>query len=208
MNMAGRPEGAKRGFRQVTRTGCKMVDFGACRMGDRARSVFPSMRFGLRVVMLLAACWVLTQCGAGSGGVGNMGGPTVEERTARIASEPTGDFFYGRRYFVEKTRFWGYLRKPREPWKRAKLVIFKEDRKTNPDRLPEDGPPGQRYAFDNNHEYRIWGNFTGKEAYEPNSNQFLPVFMLTRYEVVDRNPGWLFTPSDRYDRFQITVYPR
>ena len=137
-----------------------------------------------------------------------MGGPTVEERAARIASEPTGDFFYGRRYYVEKTRFWGYLRKPREPWQRSKLVIFREDQKTNPDRLPEAGPPGQNYGFDNNHEYRIWGYFTGKDYYEPNSNQFLPVFMLTRYEVVDRNPGWLFSPSDRYNRFQITVYPR
>lgn len=137
-----------------------------------------------------------------------MGGPTVEERAARIASEPTGDFYYGRRYYVEKTRFWGYLRKPREPWQRSKLVIFREDQKTNPDRLPEAGPPGQNYGFDNNHEYRIWGYFTGKDYYEPNSNQFLPVFMLTRYELVDRNPGWLFSPSDRYNRFQITVYPR
>ena len=185
-----------------------MVDFRACAGAAGARRVFPSMRFGMRIAWLLAACWVLTQCGTGSGGLGNMGGPTLEERTAKIASEPTGDFYYGRRYFVEKTRFWGYLRKPREPWKRSKLVIFKEDRKANPDRLPEDGPDGQRYAFDNNHEYRIWGSFTGEEGYEPNSNQFLPVFRLTRYELVDRDPGWLFTPSDRYNRFQITVYPR
>lgn len=137
-----------------------------------------------------------------------MGGPTVEERNAKIASEPTGDFFYGRRYYIEKTRFWGYLRKPREPWKRAKLVIFHEDQKTNPDRLPEDGPPGQRYGFDSNYEYRIWGRFTGKDDYEPNSNQFLPGFILTRYELLDRDPGWLFSPSDRFDRFRITVYPQ
>lgn len=151
---------------------------------------------------------LLTQCGISSGGPGNMGGPTVEERDAQIACEPTGDFFYGRRYYVEKTRFWGYLRQPRQPWSRAKLVIFKEDKKTNPDRLPEDGPPGQRYGFDNNFEYRIRGYFTGRPSYEPNSNQDLPEFMLTGYEVVNRNPGWLFRPDDRYNRFQITVYPR
>jgi len=109
-----------------------------------------------------------------------MGGPSVEERNFRIASEPTGDFFYGRRYFVEKTRFWGYLRKPREPWSRAKLVIFRENKKTTPDRLPEDGPPGGRYAYDNNSDYRIWGYFTGEQGYEPNSDQVLPVFMRTR----------------------------
>ncbi len=155
----------------------------------------------------MVAC-LLTQCGISSGGPGNMGGPTVEERDAQIACEPTGDFFYGRRYYVEKTRFWGYLRQPRQPWSRAKLVIFKEDKKTNPDRLPEDGPPGQRYGFDNNFEYRIRGYFTGRPSYEPNSNQDLPEFMLTGYEVVNRNPGWLFRPDDRYNRFQITVYPR
>ena len=64
-------------------------------------------------------------------GSGNLGGPTVEERDARIATEPTGDFYYGRRYFVEKTRFWGYLRQPRQPWNRAKLVIMREDKKTH-----------------------------------------------------------------------------
>lgn len=131
----------------------------------------------------------------------------MEARNARIASEPTGDFYYGRRYFVEKTRFWGYLRKPREPWHRAKMVIFKESQKTNPDRLSEDGPPGRNYAYDNNYEYRIWGHFATEPGYEPNSNQFLPVFVLSRYELLDTNPGWLFNPSDRYDRFRITVYP-
>ena len=137
-----------------------------------------------------------------------MGGPSEEERAAKIATEPTGEFYYGRRYFVEKTRFWGYLRSPRQPWSRAKLVIFKEQTKTTPDRLPEDGPEGQRYAFDNNYEYRIHGYFTGREDYEPNSNQFLPEFMLTGYEVVDRNPGWLFQPTDHYSRLQITLYPK
>lgn len=136
-----------------------------------------------------------------------MGGPSQEERNARIASEQTGDFFYGRRYHVEKTRFWGYVRKPRQPWSRARLVIFREDRKLSPDRLPEAGPPGQRYAFDNNYEYRLRGYFTGEERYEPNSNQFLPEFMLTGYEVLDRNPGWLFSPGDRYDPLRVTLVP-
>jgi hypothetical protein len=161
----------------------------------------------VRSLALVAACTVLTQCG-GTMGTGNMGGPAKEVRDAKISSEPTGDFYYGRRYFVHKTRFWGYLRKPREPWSRAKLVVFNESRKTNPDRLPELGPPGQRYAFDQNYEYRIRGHYTGREVYEPNSNQFLPEFMLTGYELVDRSPGWLFRPDDRYDPMRITVYPR
>lgn len=157
---------------------------------------------------LVAGCGGLTHCGTSSLAPGNMGGPTVEERAAQIACEPTGDFFYGRRYYIEKTRFWGYLRQPRQSWDRAKLVIFREDKKTNPDRLHEDGPPGQRYGFDQNYEYRIRGYYTGREDYEPNSNQFLKEFMLTGYEVVNRTPGWLFRPADRYNRFKITVYPR
>ena len=137
-----------------------------------------------------------------------MGGPTAEERNAQIAGEPTGDFFYGRRYYIEKTRFWGYLRKPRQPWSKAKLVVFREDRMKNPDRLSENGPPGQRYGFDQNYEYKIRGNYTGRQVYDPNSNQFLSEFMLTGYDVVNKNPGWIFTPADRYDRFRITVHPR
>ena len=159
----------------------------------------------LRGLLLAICCCLLSQCGFSSLGSGNLGGPTVEVRNMQIASEPTGEFFYGRRYFVEKTRFWGYLRAPRQSASRAKLVIFREDKKHNPDRLPEDGPPGRRYAFDNNTEYRIYGNYTGQQAYDPNSNQFLPEFMLTRYEVLDRNPGWLFRPDDRYDSRRVTL---
>jgi hypothetical protein len=162
----------------------------------------------IRLLAGVVGCCALTHCGSTSMGPGNMGGPTVEERDARIANEPTGDFYYGRRYFVEKTRFWGYLRKPRQPWSRAKLVIFNEQKMRNPDRLPEDGPVGQRYAYDNNYEYRIHGYFTGREDYEPNSNQFLQEFMLTGAQVVDLSPGWLFRPNDRYERLRITLYPR
>ena len=160
-----------------------------------------------KTALLVPVCALLSQCGAPMGG-GNLGGPTVEERNAKIDSEPTGSFYYGRRYFVEKTRFWGYLREPRQSWSRAKLVIMREDRKTTPDRLPENGPPGARYGYDNNHEYRIQGYYTGNKAYDPNSNQFLPEFMLTGYELLDSRPGWLFSPSDRYDRFRITMTPR
>lgn len=164
--------------------------------------------FPLRMILLGSACGLLTQCGTSSTGTSNLGGPTVEERNAKIASEPTGDFYYGRRYFVEKTRFWGYVREPRQSWNRAKLVIFREDQKHSPDRFSENGSPGQRYAFDNNTEYRLHGHYTGQQAYDPNSNQFLPEFMLTSYEALDRQPGWLFRPDDRYDQYRITMVPR
>lgn len=166
----------------------------------------------IKVAALAALSFLLCQCAMNSsstgGGPPNMGGPTVEERSAAIASEATGDFYYGRRYYIQKTRFWGYLRSPRQSADRAKLVIFREDQKLNPDRLPENGPPGQSYGFDQNFEYRIRGNYTGETAYDPNSNQILPVFLLSGYDVIDRNPGWLFSPADHYNPISVTLLPR
>ena len=166
------------------------------------------MRFTIQLLLPIASCIFLTQCATSSMRSGNLGGPSVEQRNAEIASEPAGDFFYGRRYCIEKTRFWGYLRKPRQSWNRAKLVMMREDRKNTPDRLPENGSSDQRYAFDQNFEYRIRGNYTGRQVYDPNSNQFLDEFMLTGYELTNRQPGWLFSVSDRYDSRRVTMMPR
>lgn len=167
------------------------------------------------LIPLLAAvpAILLSSCGDYTGGSTfgppNMGGPaTLEERQSQIAQERKGNFYYGRRYYVEKTRFWGYLRKPGQSASSAKLVIFNESKKRNPDRLSEVGPPGQRYGYDQNFEYRIHGYYTGQTVYEVNSNQFLPEFMLTNYEVVDREPGWLFSPKDHYNPRSITLIKR
>lgn len=158
-----------------------------------------------------AIALLLVSCAGGVGGnvygPPNMGGPSPEVRAAQIATEPTGNFFYGRRYFVKKTRFWGYLRKPRQSADTARLVVFNESKKLNPDRLPETGPAGERYGFDQNYEYKIYGYFTGDKVYEINSNQILPEFMLTGYELVNRKPGWLFSPRDYYHASYITLRP-
>ncbi len=161
----------------------------------------------LKLALISVGCLTLCQCiSRNYAGPPNMGGPNPEARQAAIASEPTGDFYYGRRYYVEKTRFWGYLREPRQSAEKSKLVIFKENRTKNPDRLSEDGPPEARYGFDNNYEYRIYGNYTGEKAYDPNSNQVLPVFSLTDYQVVDRQPGWLFSPKDYFHPQRYTLW--
>jgi len=125
---------------------------------------------------------------------------------AALAAEPTGNFYYGRRYYVKKTRFWGYLRKPGQSAKTAKLVIFNEAKKKNPDRLPEGNSPNS-YGFDHNYEYRIYGRYTGRTLYDPNSNQFLPEFQLSNYELVSTEPGWLFSPSDNYNPNRVTLLP-
>ena len=80
--------------------------------------------------------------------------PTVSDRKAQSPPNPVAIFTYGRRYFVEKTRFWGYLREPGQSASKAQLVIFNESWKINPDRLPE--TKGRKsYGFDNNYQYRF-----------------------------------------------------
>ena len=164
------------------------------------------MRY-FKTFLLIVLSFLLCQCG-GTIGVVSMGGPTLEERAEEIDREPKGDFYYGRRYFVNKTRFWGYLRKPGQSAHHAKLVVFRESSKLNPDRFSEDGTLEQRYGFDQNYEYRIWGRYTGRQVYDVNSNQFLPEFLLTHYDLVNCNPGWLFRPNDSYDPMRITLVPR
>ena len=137
-----------------------------------------------------------------------MGGPTLEERQLAIASEPVGDFYIGRRYHIDKTRFWGYLRRPRQPWSTAKLVMMREDQVLVPDRLPEEGPKGERHGFDQNFEYRVTGYYTGRKAYDPNTNQILPQFMPTGFELIQRDAGWIFTPEDRYHPKRVSLRPR
>lgn len=159
--------------------------------------------------LILAA---LSSCGtgdfsSGSYGPSNMGGPSPEVRRAQIAAEPTGNFYYGRRYYVQKTRWWGYLRKPRQNPNQAKLVIFNESKRRNPDRFPENGIGNKRYGFDNNYAYRIHGYYTGRKVYEVNSNQFLPEFMLTGYQLLNAHPGWLFSPKDHYNPKSMTLRP-
>lgn len=158
-----------------------------------------------RSLMAIASTLTLCQCVPNRGML--MGGPTAEERALQIANEPTGSFYYGRRYHVDKTRFWGYLRLPRQSSATAKLVMMREDRKQVPDRLPEEGQEGQKHGFDQNYEYRVWGYYTGRKAYDPNSNQILPEFMLTDYELLERKPGWLFSPEDRYHPKRVSLRP-
>ena len=140
-------------------------------------------------------------------GPANMGGPSIAVRKAQIGAEETGDFYIGRRYYVKRTWFWGYLRKPGQSWSRANLVVFNQNQTRTVDNLPQNGPPGAHHAYDHNYEYRIWGHYTGQDVYEPNSNLFLPEFKLANYELLKRTPGWLFHPNDHYNPLRLTLKP-
>jgi hypothetical protein len=108
------------------------------------------------------------------------------EAQQRVAAEPSGDYFIGRRYFKPDFKFWGYVRQPGQPWSTARLVMLNEKGKLAPDR--------ERLSFgsDNNYEYKLHGYFSGDKVYEPASNTIYPEFVLKSYEVISTNPPPIF----------------
>jgi hypothetical protein len=104
----------------------------------------------------------------------------------RIQSEPPGDYFIGRRYFKPDYHFWGYVRRPGQPWSTAQLVMLNENQKLAPDREQ------LNFGFDNGYEYRLYGSFSGDKVYEPASNGVYPEFLLKGYELISTNPVPIF----------------
>ena len=116
-----------------------------------------------------------------------------------ILREPAGDYYVGRRYYNANYKFWGYIRKPGQPWREAKLVMLNEKQKLAPDREQN------QFGVDNNFEYHLKGYFTGDTVYEPASNRFYPEFMLQSWEIVDKTPPSIFPPnSGAYDTNSTT----
>lgn len=116
------------------------------------------------------------------------------EAAQRIQAETPGDYFIGRRYFKGSVfKFWGYVRKPGQPWSTAQLVVFNEKEKLAPDREQ------LSFGSDNNYEYKLYGTFSGQTVYEPASNGFYPEFILKKYELISQSPAPIFRSqySDR-----------
>src|SRR5437762_10472400 len=120
------------------------------------------------------------------------------EMAQRIAAEPAGDYFIGRRYYKPDYKFWGYIRRPGQPWSTAEMVMLNEKQKLAPDR--------ERLEFgsDNNYEYKLYGYFSGDKVYEPASNTIYPEFVLKSYEVISTNPPPIFS-SQLSSRAQAEV---
>src|SRR5439155_3902063 len=60
------------------------------------------------------------------------------EMAQRIATEPPGDYYIGRRYYKPDFKFWVYVRIPGQPWRPAKLVMLNEKQNLPQDRKPAD----------------------------------------------------------------------
>ena len=104
----------------------------------------------------------------------------------RIAAEPAGDYYVGRRYFKPDFKFWGYVRRPNQPWSTAQLVMLNEKQKLAPDRA------AVKFGFDNNYEYKLSGYFSGEKVYEPASNRVYPEFVVKDFELISTNPPPIF----------------
>jgi hypothetical protein len=113
------------------------------------------------------------------------------EVAQRIQAEPPGDYFIGRRYYKADFHFWGYIRRPGQPWSAAQLVVLNENKKLAPDREQ------LRIGSDNNFEYKLRGYFSGDKVYELVSNRFLPEFVLEDYELISTNPPPIFSSQFR-----------
>jgi hypothetical protein len=105
----------------------------------------------------------------------------------RYAAEVPGDYFIGRRYYKPDFKFWGYVRRPGQPWSESQLIMLNEKQKLAPDRERLD------FGSDNNYEYKLYGYFSGDTVYEPASNRIYPEFVLKRYEVISTNPPPIFS---------------
>lgn len=139
-----------------------------------------------RSILLLLPTIVaaLTQPGCETTG----GRSSAAERAAlaaAIAAEAPGDYWIGRRYYKRDYKFWGYVRRPQQPWSTAQMVMLNEQKTLAPDRAQN------TIGSDNNYEYRLFGTF-GEQVYEPASNSFYPEFLLDRAELVSVSPPAIF----------------
>jgi hypothetical protein len=108
-----------------------------------------------------------------------------------IQSEVPGDYFIGRRYYKQNFKFWGYVRRPGQPWTSSQLVMLNEKHKLAPDREQNN------IGNDNNCEYVLYGYFSGDRVYEPASNRIYPEFVLKDYKLVSVRPAPIF--RSQYD---------
>lgn len=144
----------------------------------------------------LALAIVLTNAGCSSLDGGASRGATSAGRqalVAEIAAEPKGAYYVGRRYYKVDYKFWGFVRKPGEPWSSGRLVCLNENQRLAPDRQ------AGRLGSDNNYEYKMIGDFSGDTIYEPASNGFYPEFVLKGYELRSTSPGPIFREGGATD---------
>jgi hypothetical protein len=143
-------------------------------------SILPSGR--AIKVLLPAAVLFLAGCQTEPTGIQNA----KIQMAQRIAAEQPGDYYIGRRYFKPDFKFWGYVRRPGEPWSKSQLVMLNEKQKLAPDRA------ALKFGSDNNYEYKLYGHFSGDKVYEPASNRLYPEFVVKDFQLISTSPPPIF----------------
>lgn len=149
-----------------------------------------TLRRFLSLLPLLAAFGLFSGC-ATADPKGNAAARAT--MLAEIRTEAPGNYYIGRRYYKVDYKFWGFVRKPGQPWSTAKLVMLNEQSKFAPDR--QQGKLG----LDNDYEYKLLGDFSGQTVYEPASNGFYPEFVLKGYELRSATPAKIYREAGATD---------
>ena len=137
----------------------------------------------LLALQLLAIALFASGCASQPRGIQNA---RTSGAAVNYANEAPGDYYIGRRYYKRVYKFWGYVRRPGQPWSTAQLVMMNEQQKLAPDREIN------QLGSDDNYEYKLIGDFSGDRVYEPASNSIYPEFVLKGYELISRNPPPIF----------------
>jgi hypothetical protein len=121
-----------------------------------------------------------------------------------IVEDGPESYFIGRRMYKVDYKIWGWIRKPRERWGKAKLAILNEQTCLAPDRKQN------RIGFDNNYEYCLRGYFSSQTVYEPASNQFYPEFVLLKADLLSIVPTNIYQYKEQLNpscRLLVTPHP-
>lgn len=124
---------------------------------------------------------------------GLQGIQSVKMTPEMLKAEEPGDYWIGRRYYKADYKFWGYVRRPGQPWSTAKLVMLNEQQKLAPDRA------AGTFGSDNGYEYKLFGHFSGETVYEPASDGKYPEFVLKGYELKSISPPRIFSEAGALD---------
>jgi hypothetical protein len=116
-----------------------------------------------------------------------------------IAAEQPGSYYIGRRFYRRNYFFWGYVRRPQQPWSTAQLIMLNEQKVLAPYR------EANAMGYDKGTEYRLEGYFSGQTVYEPASNAFYPEFVLTGYKVISTNPPRIFRDPKASDPNRLVI---
>ncbi len=109
-----------------------------------------------------------------TGGLTSKGSPV--DPAALNANPPA--YWDAQRYYVENRMPWGFVKRPGDPWNKAFLALLNEDQCLAPHRSMD------RKDADQNMQYKFYGQWWDKKAYDPVMNRLLPVFVLQRFEPV------------------------